>query len=86
MKKHFAIATLSLHLIGCSTASKIQLPNGKQGYYVKCPRSMQNCYEKATEVCPNGYQVKDKVDSSTFVNNNGQLTAVKKFEMLVQCK
>lgn len=77
-----------IHLTACSSASKIQLPNGKQGYFIKCPRSIQNCYEKATKTCPNGYEIQDKNDNSTFIHNNsnGQFTAVKKFEMMIQCK
>lgn len=86
MRIVFIILAITLLMGGCSSVSKIQLPNGEQGFYVKCPRSVQNCYEKATEVCPHGYRVMDKTDNSTFITNGGNFTPVKKFEMMVQCK
>lgn len=86
MKKFLLLTQSIVFTAACSTAQTMKLPNGKLGYYVKCPRSIQNCYEKAAEVCPKGYEVQDKTNNSKILHYAGTLTTVKKFEMMVQCK
>jgi hypothetical protein len=47
-------------LTGCTTARPIGLPSGDQGEIIRCngiQHSLEDCYIKAGEVCPNGYDV-----------------------------
>ncbi len=51
-----------LPLAGYVTARPLTLPNGAQGQVVRCngmARSMADCYAKAGEVCPSGYDIVD---------------------------
>ena len=49
-------------LVGCATARPLTLPNGTQGQAVSCNTaglSMADCYVKAGQVCPAGYDILD---------------------------
>jgi hypothetical protein len=49
-----------LALGGCVTARPVALPNGTQGYAIRCPgghRDIADCMNKAAEVCGGKYQV-----------------------------
>ena len=48
-------------------------PNGKKAYTMKCNgmgRTMEDCYKKAGEVCPKGYNIIDKSDQITGLISN----------------
>jgi hypothetical protein len=80
-------------LFGCATYSKIVLPDGTKGYSVNCDGSAVSenvCYEKAGELCPNGYDilVKNK-DKTAFVQGNGLNYSSGSFNtkgFLIRCK
>lgn len=42
---------------GCTTTQEIKRPNGDAEYVIACGASLgwNICYERANEVCPNGY-------------------------------
>lgn len=42
---------------GCTTTQEIRRPNGDVEYLIACGASLgwNICYERANEVCPNGY-------------------------------
>jgi hypothetical protein len=47
-------------LVGCAMADEMVLPDGTKGYNISCDGtvlSMGNCYKKAGEICPRGYDV-----------------------------
>lgn len=83
-----------LALGGCTTADEIQLPSGGAGYTVACDGSgnrWSSCYEKASEVCPAGYDVVTKDGDSTPVlvsSAPGMMTggAVVRRSLMIQCK
>lgn len=87
MNKLFEVMIFSL-LIGCATSRTIMGPNGKPAQSINCPRSIENCYEKASEVCPGGYKVLNSNDESSFIHNsyNGQITPYQRYNMFVECK
>ena len=65
-------------LTGCVTARPLTLPNGEQGQVISCngmARSISDCYVKAGEVCPSGYDVVDASGEShpTIVATGGSL-------------
>jgi hypothetical protein len=47
-------------LAACGNARPMALPGGGQGYMIGCSgiqNTMATCYAKASEVCPQGYDV-----------------------------
>ena len=54
-----AVALLS----GCVTARPVALPNGTQGYAIRCPgaaRDISDCMNEAARVCGGKYQILDR--------------------------
>lgn len=87
---HFSIlGALVLGLTGCVTADPIMSPGGKQGFAISCDgtaRSMTDCYKKAAEVCPKGYNVVDKNSESGFSANAYYVGNTKSRDIFVECK
>jgi len=64
MSKYLTFSAI-LALTGCATASPTYLANGAKGQSIDCSgeaMAWKACYEKAENVCPNGY---------TFVGSDG---------------
>jgi len=60
--RSIALLTLLAARSGCVTARPLTLPSGAQGEVILCngmARSIADCYEKAGEACPSGYDVVD---------------------------
>ncbi len=77
------IALFFLSLSGCAArVVSLQLPSGKPGYLIKCWSRVEKCYGKATELCPDGYEI---VDSKQTVSGgaNGIHTRA---NLLIGCK
>jgi hypothetical protein len=58
-----ACAAIAALLSGCVTSRPVALPNGTQGYAIRCPgaaRDIADCMNKAAEVCGGKYQVVDR--------------------------
>lgn len=56
----------SLSIAGCSTATPMRGPQGQQWVFIECDSiGLQFCYEKANEVCPQGYKLVKEVNEST---------------------
>jgi len=50
----FAVAFLA----ACATSKQINGPNGTPAYAIRCGAAVLSaCYEKAGEICPNGYNI-----------------------------
>jgi hypothetical protein len=50
-------------LSACVTARPVSLPNGTQGYDIRCPggaRDISDCMNKAAEVCGGKYEILDR--------------------------
>jgi len=86
-----AILFAVLLLTGCATATKA----GKPGQYlVECNGAavpLSKCYTKASEVCPNGYDVveRERTNGATtgaYANGVATLGAPEYKNLLVQCK
>ena len=89
IQKIILLATIAM-LAGCASAQQMRLPNGEQGFYVKCSRSKSVCYEEASEVCEGKYKVLDQTDASKLIENNimgnSSLVHAKRYEMMIQCQ
>ena len=60
MKTNFALIVIVLaSLSGCTSARPIVTPSGAQGFKVWCELPSE-CYTKAGEVCPKGYNIEAK--------------------------
>ena len=53
-------------LLACTSSRRMMLPDGTQGYYVKC-RTEEACFIRAGRVCPYGYRVVHAGEQSRVV-------------------
>ncbi len=83
MRGRRSIAVVSmLLLLGCATADEMVLPDGTKGYKLNCDGamlSMGDCYKKAGDLCPQGYDLSD----TTFYAQGGYVLT---HEVYVRCK
>lgn len=80
-------------LSGCASATKVDGPNGKPAFLVKCGNAVKSkCTAKAAELCPGGYLLlehkTDPYNDSTKIGNAGalEIRADTTTTLLVQCK
>lgn len=89
MRHYFLIILSVTSLIGCASTKKTIMPNGLVGYSIDCSGtavSMNTCYEKAGELCPNGYDVHTKDQSGGWIATSSFAGATSMKGMLVSCK
>lgn len=76
--KYLFIAILVLLVSGCVNSSLIRTANGKVGYTINCrdawfgAYSTSDCYQRAGEVCPNGYVVLGNESTQHFTSSSNQ--------------
>jgi hypothetical protein len=92
MWRSVALLALMAALTGCVTARPLTLPSGAQGEVIRCngmARSMADCYEKAGEACPRGYDIVDASGEAQplLVATNSSLIggSVVHRSLMVQC-
>lgn len=75
-------------LTGCSTTVKqIRGPSGNMGHSITCKNGIENCQEKAAELCPNGYNVASESQGQRgAIPINGQWVPVVRANMFIECK
>ncbi|MEK6578029.1 MAG: hypothetical protein AABZ55_02270 [Bdellovibrionota bacterium] len=54
-------------MTGCATAKAIQGPDGTENQLIRCSYGIENCYNKAAEVCRGKYAI---VNNSTNVQGS----------------
>jgi hypothetical protein len=89
--KLIPLASILLSLSSCATIDPIPLkgPNGNQGYTMRCSgmgRTLEMCYQKAGEVCPNGYNIVGQDNSTVAVPINGSIIAAPQRNLTIECK
>jgi hypothetical protein len=60
MRRSMMIGVFALALSACALNRPMTLPDGSQGQMISCPGSLQSmgdCYQKAGEICPLGYDI-----------------------------
>ncbi len=81
---------LILVLMGCATSKEIVLPSGQKGHSIDCSGSaipIAKCYEKAGELCPNGYNIiSGNNDKTVGTNLDGSPLFFNNKGILVECK
>ena len=64
-------------------------PNGNTAYSMRCSgmgRTLEACYQKAGEVCPNGYTIIDLNTATVGVPSGDSVLIIAKQTMAIECK
>jgi hypothetical protein len=64
-------------------------PNGRMAYSMKCSgigRSLDTCYDKASELCPDGYAIIDRSSEIVAAPTSIGMMATTKQYIAVECK
>lgn len=89
---------LAAILAACATSKQIVGPNGTPAHSIKCGAgAVDSCYEKAGEVCPNGYTILDsqgsrylgQIGSASVSGAYGSATStpiISPNTLLIECK
>jgi|GEM_PF-2371619 len=96
-KSGFIAAGLVAVLVGRASAglfdppvTEVTAPSGKKGYSLKCSgfgRTIEDCYKKAGEICPNGYDIENTSRTVQGIPQaTGSTIIVSKEYMLISCK
>jgi hypothetical protein len=85
------VLLLAVPLAACASINpeEIRGPNGKIAYAMKCSgfgRTLEDCYKKAGEVCPNGYNIVDRASSVVGVPSNGGTIMAPRHTLVIECK
>lgn len=80
-----------LLLAGCMAIDPHQFvgPNGNTAYSMRCSgmgRTLEACYDKAGELCPNGYTIVDSSSGTVGVPMNGGTMMALKRNLAIECK
>ena len=89
MRPIFLISILSLASCASIEPHEFVGPNGDQAYSMRCSgmgRTLEACYQKAGEVCPNGYTIID-LNTATFgVPSGDSVLIAARQTMAIECK
>ena len=86
------IAVSALFLSGCASVEPQQFvgPDGGTAYSMKCSgmgRTLDACYKKAGEICPQGYSIVSASSSGSIIAPVGNmLVAIDRQNLAVECK
>ena len=64
-------------------------PNGKEAYSMRCSgmgRTIEDCYQKAGEICPDGYTIINQESSLAGSAGQGSAYLVTKRGLAIECK
>ena len=90
-KKLLLIAGTVSSVIACSTIEPQQFvgPNSKTAYSMKCSgmgRTIDACYKKSGEICPNGYNIVDRTSSVVGIPMQGGTMIAPQNSLAIECK
>lgn len=86
-----AILASGLLVSSCTTSEPLTSPNGLPGFSIDCSSSRwSGCYEEASQLCPQGYIVIDRVgDTDTMVSETDgdwDLQTIVSRELMIECR
>ena len=89
--KKITLVFVPLLLAACAAISPQQFvgPNGKTAYSMRCSgmgRTLDACYKKAGEVCPNGYTIIDRASGTVGIPMNGGTMMAPQHNIAIECK
>jgi hypothetical protein len=78
-------------LSSCASVSpqKFNGPNGKNAYSMRCSgmgRTWDKCYQKAGELCQNGYNIIQQSSSTVAVPYGNSIIAAPRQTLAIECK
>lgn len=76
----------ALVMDGCGSIQEFKGPNGRAAFSLECGNNLSACYEKAGEVCPNGYDILDRASGTVAVPVRGGLIAAPQYTLAIECK
>lgn len=83
---------ITLVLAACATIEpqKFRGPSGNDAYSMRCSgmgRTLDACYQKAGELCPNGYTIIDRTSGTVAVPaTGGGVIAAPQHNLAIECK
>jgi hypothetical protein len=89
MKANITVLCLTLCLSACALQpTPITTANGSRGYNMDCSSGIETCYQKATELCPNGYDILEHSEkTSAVIPHYGEYPMILHREnLLIECK
>jgi hypothetical protein len=92
MYARILFALLAMPLAGCATVVEpvpFKGPHGGQAYSMNCSgagRTLEKCYKKSGELCPNGYDIVSQNSSTAAIPLNGSLYAMPQHNLSIECK
>lgn len=91
MQKSLVVVTGLLVCWGCASIQPIPVkgPNGRDGYTMKCSgagRTLEACYQKAGEVCPNGYSIVTQDAQTVAFSSGGNFYAAPRRNLTIECR
>jgi hypothetical protein len=89
--KGITILAASLSLAACASVQPVPFkgPNGNSAYSMNCSgfgRSLVGCYQKAGEICPEGYTIIDRSSSVAAIPMNGSFVIAPRQGLAIECK
>ena len=92
--RFYTLVGAAIALSGCAIAHHTVMPDGRQGLSINCSGSAMSwnqCYEKAGDSCPHGYDVvtKDGDGGNATAGGNGTFfaaSAANTRSMMISCK
>jgi hypothetical protein len=84
MRLSIGIVGLAL-LAACVQVHEVKGPDGKTALALKCGDATK-CYQKAGELCPDGYDFVDKNNANVVGGANGYVYGGSVTTLLVECK
>ena len=90
MKSIFAVL-LTVFLVSCASIEPKQFigPDGNTAYAMRCSgmgRTLEACYQKSGELCPNGYKIVSLVSSTVAVPSGDSIIAAPRHDLAIECK
>ena len=85
---HAMLALAALALSACTTKpQQFRGPNGRAAYSMECGSSLDDCYKKAGEACPNGYDIIDRASGTVAIPvYGGGIVAAPQHTLAIECK
>ena len=85
------VPVLLVLLTSCASISPQEFvgPGGKTAYSMECSglgRTLDACYKKAGELCPQGYSIIDRASGTVAIPVYDSVMAAPKHHIAIECK
>jgi hypothetical protein len=90
--KILMVLVVPIFLSACAGAIEPQQfvgPNSRLAYSMRCSgmgRTLDACYKKAGDICPNGYVIVDRIADAVGVPTQSGTMLIQKQSLVIECK